>query len=865
MENETITTGPGALPDVDVVVVGAGMAGLYMLHELRSLGMSAVVLETAADVGGTWFWNRYPGARCDVQSIDYQYTFDPELEADWEWSEKYATQPEILRYLQHVADRYDLRRDIRFETRVEAAIWSDDTGRWTITPDAGDPIDCRFFVMGTGCLSVPKAAEIAGAERFGGDVYFTSRWPHDGVDFTGQRVAVIGTGSSAIQSIPLIAAEAEQLTVFQRTPNFSVPAYNGPPDAARAAALAADRDAYRAAARWSGVGVPIEPAQRGAWQATEAERNQSYEEGWAVGGLFGVTRGFNDLLLRPSSNHTAAEFVREKIRQQVDDPETAEALCPKNYPILSKRLCVDTDYYITYNQPHVRLVDLRSTPIDTITETGIDVRHDDGTESIEFDSIVYATGFDAMTGALVSVDVTGRGGVTLARKWADGPETYLGVMTAGFPNFFMITGPGSPSVLSNMAVSIEQHVEWIAACLADLREGGHDVIEPTATAEAGWVQHVNDCANITLFPQANSWYMGANVPGKARVFLPYVGGVDTYRRTCDEVVQRGYLGFRRAGSHGEIVDDGVVNRLQPDVSALLRIMADLALPPIDSMGAPEARGFMEMVGAERPPGPDVGEIVDGTLPGAAGDLDYRLYRPSSQGPHPVVVYFHGGGWVLGNLESDDPFCRDLCDRSGAIVVSVDYRHAPEHPYPAAADDASAAVGWIAAHAIELGGIPGQIVVAGWSAGANIAAVAAQRARDAGGPTIVGQLLVTPVTDGSRSWPSMSDNGDGFVLTKSLMEWFWDHYDADRGAPGASPLLADTLADLPPAAIFTSEFDPLRDEGAAYAAALSAAGVPTHHHSCRGHIHTSLTAVDVIISGAPIRAAMAEHVQKFVAG
>ncbi len=869
MANDANEGGPDSTPDVDVVVVGAGMAGLYMLHLLRRRGVSAVVLEAADDVGGTWYWNRYPGARCDVQSIDYQYSFDPELEADWEWSEKYATQPEILRYLQHVADRYDLRPDIRFDTRVESAAWSDDASTWTITTDAGDSVTARHFVMATGCLSVPKAAEIDGAERFGGDVYFTSRWPHDAVDFTDQRVAVIGTGSSGIQSIPLIAKEASQLTVFQRTPNFSVPAYNGPSDPGRAAALAADRVAYREAARWSRVGVPIEPAEQAVWQATEAERQAAFDEGWADGGLFGITRQFSDIIINPDSNRIVAAYVHDKIRAQVDDPATAEALCPTTYPISSKRLCVDTDYYATYNQPHVRLVDLRETPIETMTERGIDVRDADGEiESMEFDTVVYATGFDAMTGALVNVDITGRDDVTLADKWADGPQTYLGLTTVGFPNLFMITGPGSPSVLSNMAVSIEQHVEWVADCLTDLRASGHDVIEPTAMAEARWVQHVNDCADITLFPQANSWYMGANVPGKPRVFLPYVGGVDTYRRTCDEVVERGYLGFRRSAADAdadEVVNDGVVNRLQPDVAVLLDVMAELGLPPIESLSPDDARAFMTATAAQRPPGPEVGEIVDATLRGADGDLEYRLYRPGTQGPHPIVVYFHGGGWVLGNRESDDPFCRDLCDRTEAIVVSVDYRHAPEHPFPAAADDAFAAVQWIADHAIELGGVPGQLVVAGWSAGANVATVAARRARDAGGPGIVGQLLVTPVTDGSREYPSMSENAEGYVLTKSLMDWFWDHYDADRSSPIASPLLADSLADLPPAAIFTCEFDPLSDEGAAYATALADAGVSTHHHPCRGHLHTSLTAVDLIISGAPIRAAMAEHVQKFFAG
>jgi cation diffusion facilitator CzcD-associated flavoprotein CzcO/acetyl esterase/lipase len=849
--------------DADVVVVGAGMAGLYMLYRLRRLGLSAIVLETADDVGGTWYWNRYPGARCDIDSIDYQYSFDPELEHEWKWSEKYATQPEILRYLQHVADKYDLRRDIRFGTSVASARWDDASSTWIIGTASGESLVARYYVMATGCLSMPKAADVTGADRFAGEVYFTSRWPHEGVDFTGKRVGVIGTGSSGIQSIPLIAEQASQVTVFQRTANYSVPAHNGPVDPVKAAALEADRAAYREAARNSRVGVPIPPVETGALQATAEERQAAYERGWEVGGLFGVTGMYNDLLTNPAANDTAAEFMRNKIRSIVDDPETAEALCPSGYAVGSKRLCVDSDYYATYNRPNVRLVDLRTTPIDTITETGIDV----GGESLEFDALVYATGFDAMTGALVNVDITGRDGVTLAGKWSEGPLTYLGLTTVGFPNLFMITGPGSPSVLSNMAVSIEQHVEWIADCLADLSAQGHQVVEPTPTAEAGWVQHVNDCAAITLFPQANSWYMGANVPGKPRVFLPYVGGVDAYRATCERVVAEGYLGFRRSGPDGSVCHDGVVNRLQPDVAVFLQVMADLDLPTLESMSPADARAFNIALGTQRPPGPEVGEVVDGTLPGAAGDLDYRLYRPPSPGPHPVVAYFHGGGWVIGNQVSDDPFCRDLCVRSGALIVSVDYRHGPEDRFPAAADDALAAVRWLGEHAGSLGGAAGPIVVAGWSAGGNLAAVTAQRVRDEGGPTLCGQLLVTPVTDGSVERPSMTENADGYVLTKALMEWFWGHYaDCDeRRSPIASPLLAESLADLPPAAVFTSEFDPLRDEGVAYAEALSAAGVSVHHHPCRGHLHTSLTAVDVILSGAPIRAAMAEQLQKFFAG
>ncbi|MBO0729027.1 MAG: alpha/beta hydrolase fold domain-containing protein, partial [Acidimicrobiaceae bacterium] len=755
------------MSDVDVVVVGAGLAGLYQLHRLRELGFSTTVLEDADDVGGTWYWNRYPGARCDVPTTDYTYSFDPDLERDWTWSEKYATQPEILRYLQFVADRYDLRRDIQFSTRLDAARWDEAASRWRLSTSRGEELSCRYLVMATGCLSVPKHVDINGADRFQGDVYFTSRWPHEGVDFTGKRVGVIGTGSSGIQSIPLIAAQASELTVFQRTPNFSIPARNGPASPERLAEIAADRKAYREAGKWSRGGVPVEPVEITGVAASEEVRRERFEAGYQTGELFGVLGCFADQGWNPVSNEIVAEGIRNKIRAIVKDPKTAEALCPKDHPFGTKRPCLDTNYYETYNLPHVRLVDLRTDPITTITESGIETASD----SFTFDAIVYATGFDAMVGAIVAVDIAGRDGQKLKDKWAEGPSTYLGLTTVGFPNLFTITGPGSPSVLSNMSVSIEQHVDWISDCLADLREQGFETIEPTPTAEAGWNQHVADCGNITLYPRANSWYMGANVPGKPRLFYPYIGGVDTYRAVCEEVRTKDYLGFRLDGNGKEQCNDGVVFRLQPDVALVLQTMAALDLPPLESLPVDEARAHLEALNAERPPGPDVGEIVDGVIPGPAGDLPYRLYRPPSAGPHPVVAYFHGGGWVLGSEDSDDPMCRDLCVRADAIVVSVNYRHAPEARFPAAADDALAAVRWIADHAVDLGGVPGQLAVAGWSAGGNLAAVTCQRVRDAGGPEIAGQVLLCPVTDCDFDRPSYRENGEDYVLTTALMHWF----------------------------------------------------------------------------------------------
>ncbi len=847
-------------PDFDVIVVGAGMAGLYALWKLRQMGATAVALEAADDVGGTWYWNRYPGARCDIPTTDYTYSFDPELEQEWTWSEKYATQPEILSYLQHVADKYDLRRDIRFSTRVEAAVWDEAASCWQIRTQNHATITGRHYIMATGCLSAPKSPDIEGVDRFGGSVYFTSRWPHEGVDFTGQRVAVIGTGSSGIQSIPLIAKEVKALTVFQRTPNFSVPADNGPIPSRMKAAVDADTPTYREAARWSRIGVPLPVATESALQVSDEERERRFEAGWQDGTLFGPFTHFSDIVVNPMSNELASEFVRNKIREKVDDPALAETLCPYDYPLATKRMCLDTNYYETFNEPHVKLVDLRKDPITSMTESGIDT----ASERHEFDAIVFATGFDAMTGAIVNVDITGRANQKLKDVWQEGPRTYLGLTTVGFPNLYLVTGPQSPSVLSNMSVSIEQHVEWICDTIAHMRASGYDAIEPTQTAQDGWVQYNTDWGDITLFPRANSWYMGANVPGKPRVFLPFVGGVDTYRRACVDVVDQGYLGFTLSGPNGSQCNDGVIRPLQPDVQLVLDAMAAMNLPPLESMSPEEAREFMAQSATARPSGPEVGDIVDGTLPGASGDLDYRLYRPATPGPHPVVVYFHGGGWVLGNAQSDDPFCRDLCVQSGCLIISVDYRHAPETRFPAAPEDGFVAVRWIAENAASLGGAPGPLSVAGWSAGGNIAAIVCQMARDTGGPDIAGQLLITPVTDCDFNRPSYVENADGYILTTTLMKWFWDHYaePAEREDPKASPLRAADLSGLPPAVVVTCEFDPLRDEGEAYAAALSAAGVDARHLPCRGQIHTSLTAVDIVISGAPARIEMGAALRRF---
>jgi cyclohexanone monooxygenase len=522
---------------VDAVVVGAGFGGMYMLHKLREAGFSTQGFEAGTDVGGTWYWNRYPGARCDVPSLFYSYTWSEDLQKEWKWTEKYAAQPEILAYANHVADRYELRPMIAFETRVLSAHFDEASDSWNVVTDRGDEITARWLIMATGCLSTPRAPPIPGVESFAGETYHTGAWPHEGVDFSGKRVGVIGTGSSAIQSIPQIAAQADHVTVFQRTPNYSVPANNTPLTAEDYDAFWKMYPAYMAMVKGPGMGFGGNPAN--APGTTAEERRQRYEELWGVGGA-GFLAVWGNLLTDLDVNTEAADFVREKIGQTVKDPQVAERLKPRDYPIGTKRICVDTGYYETYNRPNVTLVDLREAPIEAITPAA--VRTSDATYDV--DALVFATGFDAMTGALLSIDIKGAGGADFRQAWAEGPKTYLGLAVAGFPNMFIITGPGSPSVLSNMINSIEQHVEWIIDCLDYMRGKGLTRIAADPTEQEAWVEHVRRVADKTLFPRAASWYMGANIPGKPRVFMPYVGA--GYRQKCADVAEAGYEGFELA-------------------------------------------------------------------------------------------------------------------------------------------------------------------------------------------------------------------------------------------------------------------------------------------------------------------------------
>jgi cyclohexanone monooxygenase len=526
---------------LDVAIVGGGLAGLYAIHRLRRLGLKVRAYEAGSGVGGTWFWNRYPGARCDVESLEYSYSFDEQLQQDWKWPERYGTQPEILKYINHVADRFDLRRDVQLNTRITSAVFDGAANEWVIKTDGGEEIHARYCVMAAGNLSTPRVPDFKGLKDFKGKWYHSGLWPHEGVDFSSLRVGVIGTGSSGVQMIPIIAQQARHLTVFQRTANFSLPARNTPMPEEKDRKHKAEYAQRRAAAMETPFAIGGHPKPtRSALAVDKAERDAAYEAKWQEGGSISYLYAYTDLLVNKESNDTASEFVRNKIRAMVKDQKTAELLAPKDHPIGTKRLCLDTNYYETYNRPNVSLVGVRSDPIDSITETGLRLKSG---AAFELDAIVFATGFDAMTGALNEIDVRTSDGAVLREHWLGGPLTYLGLMVAGFPNMFIVTGPGSPGVKTQMIASIEQHVDWIADAIDHLGKHQLDRIEPTPSAETDWVHHVNQVADSTLYPLANSWYVGANIPGKPRVFMPYVGGFDRYKKHCDAIAAQGYQGF----------------------------------------------------------------------------------------------------------------------------------------------------------------------------------------------------------------------------------------------------------------------------------------------------------------------------------
>ncbi|MFB9923082.1 alpha/beta hydrolase fold domain-containing protein [Amycolatopsis halotolerans] len=813
------------MPDVensfDAVVVGAGIAGLYAVHKLRARGMRVRGFESAAGVGGTWYHNRYPGARCDVESIDYSYSFDEELQQEWTWSERFAAQDEILRYLGHVANRHDLRSAYEFSTRVTAADYDDRSGRWTVRTDTARTVSARFLVLATGVLSATNMPEIPGRDSFAGELYHTGAWPHHGVEFEGKRVGVIGTGSSGIQTIPVVAETAARVTVFQRSPNYSIPARNRPLPPEFIADVKAGYPERRRLSRISGGGTPNSPHPRGALEVDAAERTRIYDQWWERGGYL-FAKAFPDQTTNLAANDTAREYVEAKIRELVHDPEIAEQLIPDDHPIGTKRIVTDSGYFEAYNRENVELVNLRRTPITEITPSG--VRTSDGLR--ELDMLIFATGFDAMTGSLSRIDLRGRDGRTLRDAWSAGPRTYLGLAVSGFPNMFVVSGPGSPSVLANMVLTAEQHVDWIASCLDYLDEHRATTIEASEDAVTEWVATCNANAAATLFPAANSWYLGANIPGKPRVFMPYVGGLGKYRAICDDVASDGYRGF--------VLDDRAA-----EVKAMLAGLADF--PDVTQH---DPAGLRTLIRSRRAPlthQPAMRIAEDRVIPGPGGDLRLRIYAPHHEGPLPVVVFAHGGGFVFCDLDSHDEFCRSLADAVEAVVIAVDYRLAPEHPGPAAMEDVYAAVVWAAEHAAEYGGDPARIGVVGDSAGGNLAATVCLAARDRGGPRIAAQVLLYPVIDDDFSTESYQRYGEGYYNTETAMRWYWAQY-APNGtdSPYLVPTRAESLVDLPPAVVATAELDPLCTAGDDYAERLREAGVSVTAHRFEGLFHGFLT-------------------------
>jgi cation diffusion facilitator CzcD-associated flavoprotein CzcO len=525
--------------DCDVAVIGAGFAGLYAIYKLRALGFRVQGFEKGSDVGGVWYWNRYPGARCDCESYYYSYSFSKQLQDEWKWSLHYSEQPEILSYLSHVAERFDLKSNIKFDTAVEGAVFDEGAARWTITTSHAETVTANYIVSAAGCLSEILKPNISGLESFAGNTYYTAAWPKKGVDFQGLRVGVIGTGASAVQAIPRIAKEARHLTVFQRTANWVIPVWNAPMKPEFTAWVKENYAEIRRRCLASGGGVPFDVSHTPVGELSPEERQATLEKAWSVGGTRFFAQSFSDLLVNEEANHAAAAFVARYIRSIVKDPKVAELLIPDDHPIGTKRPPMDDDYYATFNRDNVTLVDVRSAPIVAIEGHTLRTKVGD----YPLDALVLATGFDAITGPLLSIDIRGRDGRRLRDRWKDGAHTFLGLSIAGFPNLFTITGPMSPSVLANMPTAIEQHVDWIADCLAYMREHNLDVIEASESAQEEWVAHTRDVANGTLYPKANSWYLGSNVPGKPRQFGVYLGGFSNYREKCNTIASKGYEGF----------------------------------------------------------------------------------------------------------------------------------------------------------------------------------------------------------------------------------------------------------------------------------------------------------------------------------
>ncbi|MFE9322502.1 alpha/beta hydrolase fold domain-containing protein [Nocardia sp. NPDC052278] len=846
---------------VDVVIVGAGFSGLYATHRLRNVqGLSVQCFEAAPGPGGVWHWNRYPGARCDFESIFYSFSFDEELQREWRWTERFAAQSEIRAYLEHVADRFDLRRSFRFETRVTSVIWDDQAQHWVVGTDDGAVTTARYFINAAGAFSVFKKNDFPGEQDFRGTVVHTSLWPAEGVDLAGKRVAVIGTGSTGIQVIQTIAEQVSELTVFQRTANFACPLGNRPLTDEEFAQTVAEYPKLRAESRNAMAGAAYPRATRSALMDTPEEQRKVYDQYYRGGGFRMLASTYYDLIFNPAANQTAADYIRDRIRERVTDPKVAELLCPNDHPYGTKRATFETGYYETFNLPHVRLVDARTTPIERITEKGIATTD----REYEFDVIVLATGFDVGAAGLMRMGVVGREGRQLAEHWAHGQRAYIGMATHGFPNLFHVNGPQSAAALFNNPIAIEDSVDFIGGLIGYADAHGHKTVEVTAAGEDRYNDLVREVAESTLFPTATTWYMGDNIPGKARTPLSMFTGAPMYRALCAEVEATEYGGFALDG-----VDRPVPNTMRLDGSAVFFLagLMNIGAKPLEECSLEEARAAIDGFKLFQLPAPSDVSIVETTFPIDGGERPVRLYRPEAEGPLPVVVFIHGGGWVAGTLDSFDEPCATLARMTGALVVSPDYRLAPEHPFPAAPDDTVAALRWAADHIADFGGDPERIAVGGESAGANLAAVAALRVRDEGGPRLRAQILVTPPTDPLADTESRKVFANGPVVSVGAGARMTMLYLADPAnavSPWAAPARAADLTGLPPTLVISVEIDPLRDEAEDYAHALAAAGVPTELRRFDGLFHTAYSLSGAIPKTARIQEAIAEFLAPLLA-
>ncbi|ANY22157.1 flavin-containing monooxygenase [Gordonia terrae] len=820
----------------DVVIIGAGFSGLYAIHKFRDeLNLSVQAFEAGSGVGGTWYWNRYPGARVDVPSIDYSYSFSPEIQREWQWSEKYAAQPELLSYIEFVAERLDLRRSIAFDTRVLSARWDEDSKRWSVHTDDGSVATARFLVAAVGNLSTESGYAISGSENFDGEIYHTSAWPGD-IDLSGKRVGVVGTGSTGIQVIQEVGKVAGSLTVFQRTPNYITPLGNERYTPDQSARFAEHAEELRKGKRDNFWGWAMPTPEVSGDLVTPEQRRAKFEEAYRAGGQQ-MTATYGDLLTNERTNAAASDYLRQKIRERVTDPRKADLLTPSGYPFMSKRPPMEVDYYEIFNRENVDIVDVRANPISHFNPTALVL--EDGSEH-DLDVVIMATGFDAVTGPLLALGIGGRGKLSLRDAWRDGPRSLLGIGTPGFPNLFTITGPTSHVALQNNVLSIEDHVDFAAELATRVLETGAETIEPSEEATQRWASIVDGLLESTLIPSGRSWWMGDNVQGKKRSTFIYVGGGHLFRAVLADVRAHGFGGFT---IDGITTPPSPMLLLDPSVVMMVNGMMTLGTKSFeDCETVEEMRELVDGFPMFQVPGPDV-EVIRSCYQGPTEERDVRVYVPAMDGrsDRPVLLYFHGGGFLAGSLDSNDNVCRTLSHRLDAVVIAPSYRLAPEHPFPAPVEDALAALAAAADLARMYGGDPRNLFVGGESSGGNLAAVLAQHARSVrhSDIDIAGQLLISPAIGPDPQTESMREFSHVPGLPGVVVREMWKAYLGDWSnaeSPLVNPLRGGSLDGLPPALVVTFEVDPLRDEGENYASELEQAGVDVMSVRIDGLVH-----------------------------